>query len=237
MGESPTPAILSLQAVRHGYGGLRPLRVADLRLAARERLSVFGLDATAAEVFVNLVTGASLPEEGRIEAFGRPTSAIAGGEEWFEGLDRFGLVSHRVVLLEEMTVAQNLAVPFTLAIDPLEEAARAPVERLAGEVGLGAGLERRVAELTPGDRLRLCLGRALATGPSLVILEHASASLSPRDARRCARLVSALGGARGFAVLALTADRAFARALGGRRVTLRPASGALVPSSWWPWRP
>ena len=56
------------------YGGLRPLRIAELRVAAGERVAILGFDQPSAEVFVNLATGATLPDAGEVSVFGRATS-------------------------------------------------------------------------------------------------------------------------------------------------------------------
>ena len=72
-------------------------------------MAVSGFDAGAAEVLVNLVTGASLPDEGEVRVLGQLTADIAGGDEWLASLDRFGIVSPRGVLLEGATIEQNLA--------------------------------------------------------------------------------------------------------------------------------
>ena len=106
------PAIQIAQVVRN-YGSLRPLRIAALAVAPGERVALTGLDAGAAEVLVNLVTGAALPDEGEVRVFGRATSEIASGDEWLASLERFGIVSPRAVLIEGATVLQNLAMPFT----------------------------------------------------------------------------------------------------------------------------
>ena len=114
--ESP---VVEMTGVVKNYSTLRPLRVASLSIARAERVAIGGIDAVGAEVFLNLVTGASLPDSGEIRVFGRNTAAVANGEEWLASLDRFGIVSERAVILEGATVAQNLALPFTLEIDPL----------------------------------------------------------------------------------------------------------------------
>ena len=105
---------LVLTDVEKQYGGLRPLRVRDLRVPAGRITMLLGFDRPAAEVFVNLITGASLPDKGEVASLGRPTSAIADSDEWLAFVERFGIVSDRIVLLEAMTVAQNLAISFDL---------------------------------------------------------------------------------------------------------------------------
>src|SRR5687767_1117216 len=111
--------ILDVRDVVKVFGGLRPLRLKKLRLEAGDCIAVAGLDAPAAEVLVKLLTGASLPDSGTIEVLGRRTTAITDESDWLAWLDHFGIVSNRAVLLESSTLAQNLALPFTLEIEPV----------------------------------------------------------------------------------------------------------------------
>ena len=80
---------------------------------------LIGFDRPAAEVFVSLITGAALPDKGEVISLGRPTHDIADSDEWLAFVERFGIVSDRIVLLEAMTVAQNLAISFDLELDPV----------------------------------------------------------------------------------------------------------------------
>ena len=118
------------------YRGLRPLRIAELRVAAADHVAILGFDQASAEVFVNLAIGATLPDEGEVCIFGRPTKAINDSADWLATVDRFGIVSERAVLLDALTVIQNLAIPFTLEIEPPPDDVRARAEALAREVGL-----------------------------------------------------------------------------------------------------
>src|SRR5947207_6770885 len=111
--------LVELTALSKDYHGLRPLRIEKLNLAAGELVAILGLDQPMAETFVNLVTGATLPDRGEVKVFGRPTSAIDDSADWLAVVDRFGIVSERAVLLDSLSVIQNLAIPFTLDIDPL----------------------------------------------------------------------------------------------------------------------
>ena len=96
---------LEFDGVTKAYGGLRPLRVANLAVKVGERVALSGLDAAAAEVFVNLATGSGLPDQGEVRVMQQATSAIVDGDAWLASLDRFGIVSHRAVLLDNVSVA------------------------------------------------------------------------------------------------------------------------------------
>lgn len=232
-------AALALRDIRKDYRGLRPLRLNDLALAPGERVALAGLDAPAAEVLVNLVTGAGVPDEGVVEVFGEPTTAITDGDAWLASLDRFGIVSHRSVLLDAATVGQNIAMVFTLAIDPVPDDVAAKVRAVAGEARIAeADLDRGLAGAPASLVMRTHLARALAPGPRLLVLEHPTAALADEDVAAFAEVVRQAADARGLAVLAITNDDGFASALGGRAVQLEAGTGRLKSAApgWKIWK-
>ncbi len=224
--------VLELSDVSKDYRGLRPLRIASLSVAAGERVAILGLDQITAEVFVNLATGASLPDRGDVRLFGRLTSAIADSADWLSVVDRFGIVSSRAVLLDALTVVQNLAMPFTLEVDPLSADVRERAAALAAEVGLpDATHDRQVGELDAVGRFRVRLGRALALDPAIVVFEHPTVELSGQDVT-VAGLCRDVAVARKAATITLTANRDFGERVAGRVLALQPATGRLSGDGW-----
>jgi polar amino acid transport system ATP-binding protein len=225
-------AVIQVRGLRKNYGGLRPLRLSALSVMPGERVAIVGLDAPAAEAFVNMLTGAMLPDEGDVQVFGRATSAIVNADDWLSTLDRIGMVSARAILAEELTVAQGIAMAFTLSLDPIPDGVLADVRRLAREAGLSGDLEQRIADVTPLVKAQCRLARALAQQPSVLLLEHANA-LVPTDPEGFGRAIAGLATTLGLAVIALTADMAFARAVANRVLVLDGATGDLKERSGW----
>ena len=225
--------LINVRGVTKNYGGLRPLRLAALTIAPGDRLAILGIDAPAAEILVNLLTGASLPDEGEVRLFGRATAAISDADDWMATLDRVGMVSPRAMLAEELTVAQGIAMAFTLSLDPIPGQVSADVARLARDAGLAAGdLGMRVSDAAPLVKARCRLARALATAPAVLVLEHANALVAD-GSEAFGREIAALAKTRGMAVLTLTADEAFARAVADRVFSLDAASGQLKTRGGW----
>ena len=223
-----TAAVLEFTGTSKAYGGLRPLRIAELRVAAGDRVALLGFDQPSAEVFVNLATGATLPDAGEVRVFSRPTAAIDDSADWLATVDRFGIVSERAVLLEALTVIQNLAMPFTLEIEPPPPDVRARSEGLAREVGLAEGSwDLPVAQLDAAGWLRVRFGRAIALDPAILLLEHASARLPPEAVESLGTHLRAVAVRRGIALVAATADERFAKTVSDRTLTLEPATGRL----------
>src|SRR5678816_143520 len=155
MPDLSAPAI-RVRDVQKDYHTLRPLRVRVLDVHEGESIALLGFDRAGAEVFVNLLTAATVPDAGRIEIFGRPTVDIQDADTWLSSLDCFGIVSERQVLIDNMTVEENLTMPLTIALHDVEGAVRAKVTALAEEVGLSSDLLRQpVTALDAGSRLRV----------------------------------------------------------------------------------
>jgi predicted ABC-type transport system involved in lysophospholipase L1 biosynthesis ATPase subunit len=222
--------VLAITDLEKQYGGLRPLRVRSLRLHPGSLVVLTGLDAPAAEMFTNLVTGAILPDRGEVRLFGRSTVDVTSPDEWLRSLDRVGILTDRAVLIEGLTAAQNLAMPVTLEIDPLSADLHQAAADLANEVGLAPELlDRAAGTLQPSERLRIRFGRALALNPSLLLMEHPTASLEREAVDAFAADVMRVLRQRGLTAVAVTADRVFADALAGDLFQLRAADGTLVP--------
>jgi ABC-type transporter Mla maintaining outer membrane lipid asymmetry ATPase subunit MlaF len=219
-----------LRDVEKQYGGLRPLRVRDLKIASGSVTTVIGLDRPAAEVFVSLVTGAALPERGEVISLGRPTREIVNSDEWLAFVERFGIISDRLVLLEALTVAQNLAISFDLELDPIPADVVSRVSSLAGEVGIEPSLlDTRVSDAPALLRSRIHLARAIAADPAVLLLEHPTARLTAQEAREYADVVKHISETRRLTTLGLMMDEAFARAVGGRLIFWQPATGEMRP--------
>jgi predicted ABC-type transport system involved in lysophospholipase L1 biosynthesis ATPase subunit len=224
----PSELLVELIGVSKDYRALRPLRLQRLELRAGESVALLGVDAAMAEVLVNLITGAQLPDGGEVKVFGRVTSSITAVDDWVAELDRFGLISDRAVLVDRFTTEQNLALPMSLDIDDIPAAVRGDVNRLAAEVGLAAeAMAAPTSTLPATDQLRLRLGRALAMRPRVLLAEHPNASLPQDESPRFAKDLRRIARDRGLASLIMTADAAFAGAVADTVLELLPATGAL----------
>jgi predicted ABC-type transport system involved in lysophospholipase L1 biosynthesis ATPase subunit len=227
-------ALIEIREVTKDYQGLRPLRVAELTVREGQSLALVGFDLAMAEVLVNLITGATLPDTGTVRVFGQPTTAITNADAWVDTLDRFGLISERALLVDRFTAEQNLALPLSLEIEDISASLRTNVHRLAAEVGLPVDeLPRPTGSLSAASQLRIRLGRALALGPRVLLAEHPNALTSAEDAPRFATDYANVIGLRQLASLVLTADQSFAKAVTSEVFTLQPASGILTASTGW----
>lgn len=227
--------LIQFSGVVKEYGGHEPLRIRALAVGADDRIAMSGLDEAAAETMVHLISGAALPDEGRVIIAGQDTREIATDTEWLLSLDRFGVVTRRAVLLDTLSTAANMALPMTMSIDPMTDETRRTVEGLAAEVGLAPDrLDAACGSLNALDRVRLHVARALAQGPALLLLEHATRDVMDDHGRiEIGRTLKRVAATRGVGWLAFDDDRVFATESGGQRWRLDVRSGQLTRQRWW----
>jgi predicted ABC-type transport system involved in lysophospholipase L1 biosynthesis ATPase subunit len=224
--------LLEIRGLVKAFGGLRPLRIQELVVSAGDALAIDGIDAPAAEVLLHLVTGAAVPDEGSVRTFSRDTREITEVQAWLRSLDALGVLSSRAPLIDPLTVEQNLAIPLTLDVDPIPEDARQQVRALAARVGLDdASLTGPLGASSHMVRARVRLARAVALRPMLVVAEHPSTDLSREESAALGTSLGQMSRDAGFAILAISADRRFADALGGRQLRLNAATGELLEAA------
>jgi putative ABC transport system ATP-binding protein len=140
---------------------------------------------------------------------------------------RAGMVFQRPVTFPG-TVRDNL-----LVADPAADDGRCT--SVLDRVGLGAAfLDRRADDLSGGEAQRLCIARALLTGPEILLLDEATASLDV-DARLVVEALARDLVADGLTLLWVTHDLDQAERLGDRtvvvvagRVVAEPLAGACL---------
>lgn len=221
-------ALLEIRGLVKDYQALRPLRIRELIVVPGSIVSIAGLDAPAAQTLVNLVTGATLPDEGEVTLFGINTRAITDSKEWLKTLDGIGMITVRGILIEAFSVLQNIAMSYTLDVDPIDPR----VVPQAGALARSVGIADECFDLPTGRvgddvKMRVHLARALALEPKMLIAEHPSAALPREAVAKFGADMTRVAQSRGLALLAITADDALAKAVGGQRLELIPASGEL----------
>lgn len=167
---------------------------------------------------LELIGLARAPSSGRIQLFGRDTAAL-GRKERPLLRRRIGQVFHGDRLAGHLSVFENAAlVPRILG--RRWEDYRAEVGEILAWVGLGASLGAKPASLSPGDRRRLAIARAVAGRPDILLADEPTGGVDAASARRILRLLAELHHA-GTTVLMATRDQALAAGSGAPVLRLR----------------
>jgi molybdate transport system ATP-binding protein len=204
--------------VTHQFAGGAPIAARFEAVIARPEVTVlFGPSGAGKTTVLRAVAGLERPASGRISFGGEVWFDAAAGQAVETSRRRVGLVQQSDALFPHLTVAANLAYGlFRLSRAERERRVR-EVARLTGVVAL---LDRRPAQLSGGERQRVALGRALAPGPRMLLLDEPFAALDAPARDELRRGLRQLLATTGTPALLVTHDRDEALALGDAMVVL-----------------
>jgi branched-chain amino acid transport system ATP-binding protein len=172
--------LISVRGISKRFAGLRALNGIDFDVAQGSITSIIGPNGAGKTTLFNVIAGDEPPTSGTVMFDERPLIGLAPNEICRLGVSRtyqsvrpfFGLSVRNNVLVA--LLYGRRAVPARGELD----------ERMAGIlefVHLAGKAERRAEQLTPLDRKRLELARALATEPRLLLLDELIAGLTPTE--------------------------------------------------------
>lgn len=150
-------------------------------------VALFGKSGSGKSSLIHAIAGLARPDAGRIVADGTVLFDSALGVDLAPELRRIGYVFQDGLLFPHMTVRQNLL--YGQRRGEADGFALAPVVEL---LGIGALLERRPALLSGGEKQRVAIGRAILSGPRLLLMDEPLASLDSGRRGEILRLIERL---------------------------------------------
>lgn len=170
-------AILTVDHLTKRFGGLIAVNDVSFELQEGEILGVIGPNGAGKTTLFNLISGAIKSDQGHVTFDGHRTEQMPPHEIADLGLVRTFQV---VKPFGGLTVLENvMAGAFLRRSDAFaaEKHARAMLDR----IGLMEFANRRAKGLTLASRKRLELARALATDPTVLLLDEVLAGLTPTE--------------------------------------------------------
>ncbi|WP_043750461.1 ABC transporter ATP-binding protein [Methylobacterium nodulans] len=177
--------ILRVDHVTLRFGGL--VANADICLEVRrgEILGLIGPNGAGKSTLFNLISGAYRPTSGRILFEGRDITDLPAPERCRAGIARTFQVPRS---FDSMNVVENVIVGGFVRHRRAAEARTAALATLDA-VGLAHRAEAVAGELTPPEKRRLEVARALATEPRLLLLDEVLTGLTPSEAKAGVELI------------------------------------------------
>lgn len=157
--------------LRHRFAGFS----LEARFTAPAGITVlFGRSGSGKTTIVNALAGLLRPQAGRIAVGGQALLDTAAGVWLPPHRRRVGYIFQEGRLLPHLTVRQNLRYG---ALFAPRDAPREDLDRVVEMLGIGALLHRRPAALSGGEKQRVAIGRALLSGPRLLLADEPLAAL------------------------------------------------------------
>jgi branched-chain amino acid transport system ATP-binding protein len=204
--------LLEARGVSKRFGGLTALNSVDFELEEGRIASIIGPNGAGKTTFFNVFTGIYVPEEGTVAFRGipllgrRPDQITALGVcRTFQNIRLFGNMTAVENVLVGMHCRVRLKLWDVLTRNPRWQREEQVLWDRAGELLSVVGLRGKANELARnlpyGDQRRLEIGRALGSGPSLLLLDEPTAGMTQGEARTLMELLRRLVGEMSLTVL------------------------------------
>ena len=218
------------EVIKHLEAGADRDRLADLGMAAvidasfevkrGEIFVVMGLSGSGKSTLIRMLNGLLEPSAGTVTVASNPISGISAKKLRAVRRENVSMVFQHFALLPHRTVLDNIA--FGLEIQGVRKADRkARATEIVRLVGLEGWENRLPSELSGGMQQRVGLARALASDPSILLMDEAFSALDPLIRREMQEQLLELQSSLGKTIIFITHDLNEAMFLGDRIAVMR----------------
>ena len=210
--------VLETLGVTKAFGGLTAVDNVSFNIPERSIVSIIGPNGAGKTTFFNMLTGLYRPTAGRIYfddrdiTYTRPDRILARGmARTFQNIRLFATMS----ALENVLVGQHArlkaglfrSILRTPGVHREEREAREKAREVLEYVGLKPeSIGQMAINLSYGDQRRVEIARALASDPSLLLLDEPTAGMNPEESGRLTDFMQKLRDDKGLTILLIEHD-------------------------------
>jgi urea transport system ATP-binding protein len=221
-------ALLEVSGVSVSFDGFRAINNLSFSIGPAELRAIIGPNGAGKTTFMDIVTGKTKPDAGRV-LWGETSISLLSMSEAQIARSGVGRKFQRPTVFEDQTVTENLTMalkaprnPFAVLGWRAKPADQTRVAALAGEVGLADALPRKAGELSHGQKQWLEIAMLLAQEPRLLLVDEPAAGMTLAEREHTTKLLVDLAKTR--AVVVVEHDMEFVRRLNCRVTVLHEGS-------------
>ena len=221
-------ALLEVSGVSKSFDGFKAINNLTFQIGEAEMRAVIGPNGAGKTTFMDIVTGKTKPDEGRV-LWGEKSISLLSMSESRIAQEGIGRKFQRPTVFEDQSVADNLMLalkkdrgPFAVLRFRSSQQDREKVVELAEQIGLQASLRRKAGELSHGQKQWLEIGMLLAQDPRLLLVDEPAAGMTPAEREHTTELL--VEAAKTRAVVVVEHDMEFVRRLGCKVTVLHEGS-------------
>jgi len=173
--------ILAIDGVNKHFGGVVAVRELSFDVPTGQALGLMGPNGAGKTTLLNIICGEYRPDSGRVEFKGHNIVGLAPHQICHLGIARTHQIPQPFV---NLTALQNIAVAARYGRGLTKSAAETEAPRILDMVGLSERKDVLARDLAAITLKRLELARALATNPTLLLLDEVAAGLTEEEIPR-----------------------------------------------------
>ncbi|KMK68392.1 urea ABC transporter ATP-binding protein UrtD [Puniceibacterium sp. IMCC21224] len=220
--------LLELSGVSVSFDGFRAINNLSFQIGEPELRAIIGPNGAGKTTFMDIITGKTRPDEGRV-IFGEKSVSLLKMSESQIARSGIGRKFQKPTVFEAQSVRANLAMalsnprgPFDVLLYTKTTRGADRIEEIADEIGLTDSLTRPSGELSHGQKQWLEIGMLLAQDPRLLLVDEPAAGMTPAEREHTTDLLKRAAKTR--AVVVVEHDMEFVRRLNCKVTVLHEGS-------------
>jgi len=195
--------LLDVQGLGIRFGGLDAVKDVTASIPSGQITAIIGPNGAGKSTFFNLISGFYVPTAGQIRFRGEDVTRLKTHQVVARGIAR---TFQTTTIYKELSVLEGVMIGHRVRtraglIDALlrtgrekhdEEASRAGAMHALERVGLAAQAHRPAGALTQEGQKRVGIAMALASDPTLLLLDEPAAGMNPDETVRLMALIREL---------------------------------------------
>lgn len=213
-------ALLRFENVTKSYGDFTVFSDISLDVHEKEVVSIIGSSGSGKTTLLRCINLLEMTEEGSIRLGKVEVSAShISRQQQYQLRGQSSMVFQQYSLFSNKTALENIMVPLLLVQKMDKPQAEKKAQDVLRMVGLADKANEYPSRLSGGQQQRIGIGRAMVTGPKLVLLDEPTSSLDPELVGGVLEVIRKLA-ARHMTMLLTTHEMGFARSVADRVIFL-----------------
>ncbi|WP_350333911.1 urea ABC transporter ATP-binding protein UrtD [Coralliovum pocilloporae] len=223
-----TSALLEVDGISVSFDGFKAINNLSFNIFSGELRAIIGPNGAGKTTFMDIITGKTRPDSGKVLWGDNITSLIGKSESEIARLG-IGRKFQKPTVFEDQSVTDNLTMalknkrgPFAVLFYKSTVEDRAKVSELARDIGLHEHLQHRAGDLSHGQKQWLEIGMLLAQDPQLLLVDEPAAGMTVDERNHTVSLLKEAAKTR--AVVVVEHDMEFIRNLNCKVTVLHEGS-------------
>ena len=192
MNDQPKP-VLEVENISKLFGGVEALKNGSLKLFAGEVLAIVGANGAGKSTLIKIIAGVLNPDQGFVRIRGKTVEMDNHNVAFMrqKGLE---------VVYQDLAIVPNMSAPYNLFLGRIprkfgifvdEKKMLKKTKEVLAELNIETvqNLNGPISEMSGGQQQSIAIGRAIAWGKDIVILDEPTAALGPNETLEVERVI------------------------------------------------